>query len=84
MVSDRMCSGLRRQALRGSIGVPQMPFGSGGGGEGNKDYNKLDNLPSIEDVILKGNKTFAELGLLPMPDEEVIDLYKNLMQEEYI
>ena len=27
------------------------------------DYNALANKPSIEDVILQGNKTFKQLGM---------------------
>lgn len=36
--------------------------GSGGGG-GTDDYEKLSNLPKINSVELKGNKSFSDLGL---------------------
>lgn len=35
------------------------------------DYNALANKPSIEDVVLQGNKTFKQLGLEPMSVQEV-------------
>lgn len=44
--------------------------GSGGGGEGTNNYNNLLNLPSIEDVMLKGNITLEDLGI--QPDGETI------------
>ena len=31
--------------------------------EGTKNYNELENKPSINDVILEGNKTLDELGI---------------------
>ena len=36
---------------------------SGGGGTG--DYNDLENLPQIENVELKGNKSLSDLGIQP-------------------
>lgn len=35
----------------------------GGGGGGTSDYAQLDNLPSVNNVTLLGNKTAADLGL---------------------
>ena len=35
----------------------------GGGTGGTTDYSQLDNKPSINNVILTGNRTFAQLGL---------------------
>jgi hypothetical protein len=37
--------------------------GSGGGGSGTSNYNDLQNKPSINGSVLKGNKTSAQLGL---------------------
>ncbi len=37
--------------------------GSGGGGEGTRDYNLLFNKPSIDGVILEGNRSIEELHL---------------------
>lgn len=39
-----------------------------------KDYGNLDNKPSINDVILEGNKTPAELGLTKASDFELYKL----------
>lgn len=36
-----------------------------------KDYNLLENKPSIEEVILIGNKTFRELGLRSATNLEI-------------
>ncbi len=36
------------------------------GGRSQKDYEKLDNKPQIENRELIGNKTFEDLGLSPM------------------
>lgn len=38
------------------------------------DYNALINKPSIEDVVLVGNKTFPELGLNTMTMQEIDDI----------
>lgn len=42
-----------------------MLLGSGesGGGGGTSDYEQLENLPQINDVELKGNKTLEDLGI---------------------
>ena len=42
-----------------------MLLGSGesGGGGGTKDYEQLNNLPKINDVELKGNKSLSDLGI---------------------
>ena len=36
---------------------------SSGGGGGSSDYNSLSNKPKINGIVLKGNKTAADLGL---------------------
>ena len=38
-----------------------------GGGAGTMNYNELDNKPSINGVPLIGNKTAADLSILPVP-----------------
>ena len=38
------------------------------------DYNTLKNKPSIEDVELKGNKTFEELGAIRLSNLEIEQL----------
>lgn len=40
----------------------------GGSSEGTTDYNLLDNLPSINNVKLTGNKTLSALGIQPKGD----------------
>ena len=45
-----------------------------------KDYENLDNKPSINDVILEGNKTPAELGLTKASDFE---LYKQSVSHSF-
>lgn len=42
--------------------------------DGTKDYNRLDNRPSIESVLLEGDKTFAQLGLLDITEQEIDNL----------
>lgn len=38
---------------------------------GTRDYNQLSNQPSIEEVTLRGNKTFQDLGLRPARKLEI-------------
>lgn len=58
---------LRLYMLRstGWVDITQTGGGSGGGGTGTNNYNDLTNKPQINDVTLRGNKTFEELGLKP-------------------
>ena len=39
--------------------------------EAGLDYNSLTNKPSIENVTLQGNKTFADLNLIELTQNEV-------------
>lgn len=41
---------------------------------GTTNYNALTNKPSIEDVVLVGNKTFKQLGLEAMTEQDIDDL----------
>lgn len=43
---------------------------------GTQDYEKLQNLPSLESVELRGNKTFADLGLEECSNQDIINLFK--------
>ena len=36
-----------------------------------KDYNKLENRPSIENIVLEGDKTFKQLGLDTLSVQEI-------------
>ena len=51
---------------------------------GTKDYNRLDNKPRINDVLLKNNKTLGELGIQPAgnyPEQALTNLeIENLIQ----
>lgn len=56
--------------------------GGGGGGGGTTDYNKLQNLPSINDVILMGNLTDADFNLTDkFNDQDQKDL-EDLITED--
>ena len=48
-----------------SINLPVEIYcgGGSGGGGGTSDYTQLENLPSVENVTLVGNKTANDLGL---------------------
>lgn len=38
------------------------------------DYEKLRNKPQIESVELLGNKSFDELGLIPLDADDLIEI----------
>ena len=40
------------------------------------DYENLENKPSIEGIVLLDNKTFEELGLTPLSNEELEELLR--------
>lgn len=41
----------------------EVQTGGGGGGGGTSNYNDLSNRPSVNNTVLTGNKTSAQLGL---------------------
>lgn len=41
---------------------------------GNSDYEKLRNLPQINTVELRGNKTFDDLGMSALTNMEIYEL----------
>ena len=53
---------------------------------GETNYNKLDNLPSINSIILTGNKTLEELGIQAAGDyatkDEIIKDASNIKYED--
>lgn len=53
---------------------------------GESNYNKLDNLPSINSIILTGNKTLEELGIQAAGDyatkDEIIKDASNINYED--
>ena len=48
-----------------------------GGAGGTMDYTKLKNLPSIEGILLLGNKTFPELGVSSISNEDLDAITSN-------
>ena len=52
---------------------------AGGGGGGTTDYNNLSNLPQINDVTLKGNKTLDDIGA---QSKIIFDASKNGVRTE--
>lgn len=55
------------ESLAGSIGSSESLSGimGIGGGSGSNDYNDLRNKPSINEVVLIGNKTLPQLDIQP-------------------
>ena len=53
---------------------------------GESNYNKLDNLPSINNIVLTGNKTLEELGIQAAGDyatkDEIIKDASNINYED--
>ena len=43
---------------------------------GTTDYNALNNKPQINSVELKGNKSFADLGMAAMSNIEILSILK--------
>lgn len=42
--------------------------------DGTKDYEGLKNKPSINDVTLEKNKTFEDLGMIPLSNMEIMQI----------
>lgn len=51
---------------------------AGGGGGGTTNYNSLTNLPQINGVTLKGDKSFDDLGMQPLTNEQMNALLTTL------
>ena len=55
--------------LKASLSVPKsLGF--------QNDYEKLKNLPQIEEIILIGNKSFSDLGLEEVTNQDILDMFK--------
>ncbi len=52
---------------------PQGPQGPPGPA-GTTNYNLLENRPSIQSIELIGNRTFEELGIMPISQEEIVNI----------
>ena len=48
------------------------------GTNGTNNYNELDNKPSIEDVVLKGNRTFEQLGLTEISNVDLKNIFDKI------
>ena len=55
------------------------PFIKTGGGGGTSDYADLNNKPSINDIVLEGNKTLSELGIARADDTYTEAEINNLL-----
>ena len=43
-----------------------------------KNYENLKNKPSINDVELVGNKSFEDLGDIPLSNIEILNMYNHV------
>ena len=50
----------------------------GGGGGGTTNYNLLTNLPQVNNITLKGNKSFDDLGMQSLTNEQMNTLLAAL------
>lgn len=57
-----------KQSLKGELTSPKSV--------GASDYEELTNKPSIENVILVGDKTFEDLGLHEASNQDILNLFK--------
>ena len=44
------------------------------------DYNDLNNKPSINEVVLKGNKTFEDLGDKTLTNFEIKEIFDRVFE----
>ena len=51
--------------------VQEVMEGEGGGA---RNYEKLTNKPSINEVELNGDKTFEQLGISPLSNLEIMQI----------
>ena len=63
--------------INGNVQGEKSLSGKANGATSN-DYEKLVNLPSIEDIELKGNKSFEELGLEECSNLEIDSLFRSI------
>jgi len=57
--------------LHGKIGAAKVVRVTG-------NYENLDNLPSIDDVVLKGNKSLSDFGDRPIDNMEIQEVINNV------
>lgn len=65
--------------------TPQLAVGgsggdsTSGGSTSSNDYNNLYNKPLINSVLLKGNKTFEQLGAIYLTNTEIEDVINSVI-----
>lgn len=64
--------------ISGNVSGRKTMTGRAGVSSGTNDYEKLLNLPSIESVQLKGNKSFEDLGLTECSNLDIDNLFKSI------
>ena len=64
--------------MSGNVSGRKTITGKASVSSGTNDYEKLLNLPSIESVQLKGNKTFEELGMSECDNIDIDNLFKSI------
>lgn len=64
----------RKSTLFGTLSIPNSIVVEGG----TMDYEKLSSKPKIEGVELIGDKSFEDLGMRDMTDEELQTLITNV------
>lgn len=55
-----------------------LQISRGGGGGGTMNYNALTNKPKINGVELVGNKSFEELGVETLTNQQIFDIYNRV------
>lgn len=63
---------LTEMVTQNNLETAIIPYSGAGG---TTDYNKLKNKPSIEQIELNGNKSFNDLGLIPITIQEINNLF---------
>lgn len=56
------------------IGLEVQEVMEGQGGSGSNNYEKLKNKPSINKVVLSGDKSFEDLGISPLSNLEIMGI----------
>lgn len=82
MISKNKCNLIGNlhgeQPLKGNLQLQQhLKVGITSGVGTSNNYENLVNKPSINDVVLIGNKTFEELGLIALSNLEIETLLKE-------
>lgn len=61
--------------------IQEMFEGDSGDPSGDiRDYEGLQNKPSINGVVLQGDKTFNNLGMTPLSNMEILQIINNATQ----